>query len=224
MIQDVPITSIRLDGATQMRANFDEGTAKEYGEDNGAMPPVILFEEGQSLWIGDGWHRIIGRQMAGGATVLAEVRPGTLRDAQLFAAGANAAHGLRRTAADKKHAVETLLADPEWAERSDRWIAETCKVSNHFVSKIRAAKQPKADPGGNVPTRDDGPGGFESTCANSGGNESSSNDGSTGFESSCDDDECSDSTGNVPSYTRIPDESTGNESSSTGLEASGGQW
>ena len=48
----------------------------------------------------------------------------TQRDALLYAAGCNAGHGLRRTGADKLKAVRLILADPEWAKCSSRWIAE----------------------------------------------------------------------------------------------------
>ena|SRR5436309_8329926 len=45
----------------------------------------------------------------------------------------------RRTNADKRRAVETLLNDPEWAKWSDREIARQCGVSNDFVSRLRPA-------------------------------------------------------------------------------------
>jgi hypothetical protein len=45
------------------------------------------------------------------------------------------------TNADKRRAVETLLADEEWAKRSNAWIAEQCKVSDMFVSAIRKEHQ-----------------------------------------------------------------------------------
>ena len=46
--------------------------------------------------------------------IAALVKAGTRRDAVLAAAGANAAHGLRRSAADKARAVDALLTDDEW--------------------------------------------------------------------------------------------------------------
>ena len=69
--------------------------------------------------------------------ILAEVRAGTSRDAILYAIGANAAHGLRRTQADKRRAVERLLKDPEWSRWSDRKIAEAAKVDHKTVAAIR---------------------------------------------------------------------------------------
>jgi hypothetical protein len=69
--------------------------------------------------------------------ISADMRQGTRRDAILHAAGANAAHGLRRTNADKRRAVETLLRDEEWSKWSDREIARMCAVSQPLVSQIR---------------------------------------------------------------------------------------
>jgi hypothetical protein len=37
--------------------------------------------------------------------------------------------------------VQLLLADEEWAARSDRWIAEQCRVSDKTVAKIRAERE-----------------------------------------------------------------------------------
>ena len=65
------------------------------------------------------------------------MRTGTLRDAVLFSVGANAAHGLRRTNADKRRAVETLLADAEWSAWSDREIARRCCVHHDMVAVAR---------------------------------------------------------------------------------------
>lgn len=39
---------------------------------------------------------------------------------------------------DKRKAVETLLADAEWAQMSDREAAKVCGVSHSFVAAIRS--------------------------------------------------------------------------------------
>jgi hypothetical protein len=44
---------------------------------------------------------------------------------------------LRRTQADKRRAVERLLKDPEWAQWSDRKIAEAAKIDHKTVGAIR---------------------------------------------------------------------------------------
>ena len=61
------------------------------------FPPVIVFREGDDYWLADGFHRVAARRQAGIRHIEAEIREGTKRDAVLYAAGANAHHGLRRT-------------------------------------------------------------------------------------------------------------------------------
>ena len=55
----------------------------------------------------------------------------------LFGIGANAKHGLRRTHADKRKAIATLLADNEWSKWSDRKIAGAAGCDHKTVGKIR---------------------------------------------------------------------------------------
>jgi len=73
---------------------------------------------------------------AGLTDIAADVRQGTRRDAILHSVGANAAHGLRRTSEDKRRAVKTLLADPEWHEWSESEIARRCAVSHTTVQRL----------------------------------------------------------------------------------------
>jgi hypothetical protein len=53
------------------------------------------------------------------AEIAADVRAGGRRDAILYAVGANAAHGLKRTNRGKRNAVMVLLKDPEWSDWAD---------------------------------------------------------------------------------------------------------
>ena len=143
----VAVASIRHDGATQMRAGLAPDTVEEYTQAMidaggfGTFPPMIVFHDGTDYWLGDGFHRLASVKQAfpgyESLHILCDVRVGTRRDAVLYAAGANATHGLRRTNADKRRAVETLLRDEEWAHWSDGEIARRCSVSQPFVSSIR---------------------------------------------------------------------------------------
>ena len=72
--------------------------------------------------------------MASRALTLA---PPRRRDAILYACGANATNGIRRTNADKRQAVERLLGDAEWSKWSDREIAKRAAVGKSFVSNLR---------------------------------------------------------------------------------------
>jgi ParB-like nuclease domain len=139
--QMLELSLIRVDGGTQPRAAMDEGSVREYAEDmarGAAFPPVVVFYDGTDYWLADGFHRYHAAKSSGRSEVAAEVRQGTLRDAVLFSVGANATHGLRRTNLDKRRAVRTLLADPEWAGWSDREIARRCGVTPTFVGSLRA--------------------------------------------------------------------------------------
>jgi hypothetical protein len=147
------IAKIRTDGGTQARASVPEATLEEYVQAliaKAVFPPVVVFYDGEYYWLADGFIRREAHVRNGRTEIEADVRPGTLRDAILYAAGANAEHGLSRTNEDKRRAVEMLLADEEWASRSNRWVAEAARVSHHLVASMRPSL-----PGGNSPTRTD---------------------------------------------------------------------
>jgi hypothetical protein len=144
----IPLAKLRTDGGTQMRAQLDDSTVFEYAQamiaaDGWAtFPPVVAYYDGSTYWTGDGFHRLAAFREAfpdaGGRKVPCDVRAGDRRDAILYAAGANANHGLRRTNADKRRSVETLLRDPEWAQWSNSEIARRCFVDEKTVRNVRA--------------------------------------------------------------------------------------
>lgn len=139
-IQSVAIAKIRMDGGTQPRAQLYKEVVAEYAEDirSGAIfPPVVIYFDGEEYWLADGFHRVRANEAIGAEEVSAEVYLGKQRDAVLYAVGANASHGLRRTNADKYRSVERLLRDHEWKCWSDREIARKCGVSPSFVGNIR---------------------------------------------------------------------------------------
>jgi hypothetical protein len=133
--------SIRTDGGTQTRVALNEETVAEYAaamEEGAQFPPVVAFYDGTAYWLADGFHRIAAEKRVGWTETVADVRQGTRRDAVLYSVGANGDHGLRRTNADKRRAVETLLMDEEWVKESDNWIAGKCGVSQPFVGSLRS--------------------------------------------------------------------------------------
>lgn len=138
----VTLDAIRIDGGTQARAELNQMTVAEYADamaEGAKFPPVVVFFDGVDNWLADGFHRYFGAKKINARDIEVDVRDGTKRDAVLFSIGANASHGLRRTNADKRKAVETLLADPEWASWSDNQIAKACGVSHPFVGSVRAS-------------------------------------------------------------------------------------
>jgi hypothetical protein len=140
-IRDVSLDQIQSDGTTQLRAvGVDPSVVVDYAEAMAAgtvFPPIIVFHDGANYWPADGFHRIDAAKRINRKIITADIREGGQRDALLFAASANAAHGLRRSQADKRQSVETLLRDPEWSSWSDREIGKACAVDHKTVGKIR---------------------------------------------------------------------------------------
>lgn len=137
---DIAIDKIRTDGGTQARAALSEETIGNYTAAlmmGDRFPPITVFFDGEFHWLADGFHRLEAHRRAGNPAIWADYRRGTRRDAVLYAAGANAQHGLPRNNADKRRAVEVVLQDPEWAKWSDREIAERVAVSHTLVATIR---------------------------------------------------------------------------------------
>jgi hypothetical protein len=125
---------------TQARVRLDPAVIDEYAEamtEGAIFPPVVLFSEGDLYWIGDGHHRIKAARQVGYTAIKAEVREGGQREALLYACGANASHGLRRTNADKRKAVDTMLRDPEWSKWSNGATARHCGATPQFVGDRR---------------------------------------------------------------------------------------
>ena len=126
----------------QTRAGLDMDTVREYAEaesERGAVfPPVIVFLGADGKYrLADGFHRVAMARQQGKKRVAAEVREGEFVDALTYALMANAAHGLRRTVADKrnsvmvayKHRIALGLGEVPAA----RAVAELVGVSHTFV-------------------------------------------------------------------------------------------
>lgn len=136
----IRLTEIRIDGGTQPRAEINDTVVADYADairDGVTLPPVTLFYDGASYWLADGFHRFHAHARVGAVEIASNVHQGDKRAAILFSVGANASHGLRRTNADKRNAVATLLRDDEWSAWSDREIARACAVGAPLVADVR---------------------------------------------------------------------------------------
>jgi hypothetical protein len=145
-VRELRLRNVRTDGGTQTRDGIDAEVLEEYAQamaDGEEFPPGVVFYDDTAYWLADGFHRHAAAIAAGLTTFHFEVRQGAKRDALLFSVGANAQHGLRRTPADKRRAVETLLRDREWSRWGDRELARLAGVSKTFVGKVRAYAQPE---------------------------------------------------------------------------------
>lgn len=139
MATTIAISRIKINGGTQIReALYDNATLAEYRdamEAGASFPPVHVVEDGDNLWLVDGFHRVAAAQALGRKTIEANVREGTLEEAQWLACGAN--RGLMRTNADKRAAVVAALKHPRSRDLSDRAIATHCGVNHHLVADVR---------------------------------------------------------------------------------------
>jgi ParB-like nuclease domain len=142
-LRSLPLAAIQANPAVQQRVQgTSEEVVRQYAEEMSAgddFPPVVVFSNDEVTYhLADGFHRLQAHRLAhpDKQEIDCEFYPGGSDDALLFACGANASHGLRRTNADKKKAVLQLLKS-ERRQWSDRDIARQCKVSHTFVGKIR---------------------------------------------------------------------------------------
>ncbi len=149
--KSIALSEIQIDGGTQIRVKTDSAHVAELADvisDGKQVPPVEVVHDGATYWLVDGFHRLLAYQKAGVGVIGCVVAKGDQRDAILKACGVNADHGLKRSNDDKRNAVMTLLNDKEWAAKSDRWIADTCRVSHGFVAKLRPTQVVTLPPDG----------------------------------------------------------------------------
>ena len=141
MTKKLKLSEIVTDAGTQVRAGLNEATVADYAEALGGgakFPPVVVFHDGDRYVAADGFHRIHAASRTGATQIECDVRKGGKTDALKFALGCNAHHGLRRTNADKRHAVE--LAVREFPNVSTVAIARMCLVGDELVAEIRKSQ------------------------------------------------------------------------------------
>lgn len=138
----ISTTAIKADPDCQPRIAIDSRIVDDYADDmteGAGFPPLTVYHDGSTYWLADGFHRLAAAMRLGLAEIACDVRQGDKRAAILHSCSANATHGMRRTNADKRRAIESLLNDAEWATWSDREIARKCGVSHDFVSRTRTS-------------------------------------------------------------------------------------
>lgn len=145
---ELAIASIRQDGGTQPRNQKDAATIADYHAamtQGATFPAVEVFYDGTTYWLVDGFHRLTAAVQAGWTTFPAQIRQGTQADAQWHSFGVNAQHGLRRSAADRRRAVESALRHPYAVAKSNRELARHCQVDEKTVRTIRTTLETTAD-------------------------------------------------------------------------------
>jgi len=136
------LAALILDEAMQSRVEINEDAVAEYAHDiekGDVFPPVTVFFTGVHYYLADGYHRYHAHKRAGKVSIQCNIINGLKRDAIYFSLAANAKHGMRRSYADRRKAVMTLLDDFEWHQKSNTEIAKHVGVSVSFVSNLRNA-------------------------------------------------------------------------------------
>lgn len=140
LVDYIKLEDVKPSSDCQPRESINTDTVSEYAEqmaEGADFPPITVFNDGETNWLADGFHRYHAANEADLTEIKATIHTGTKRDAILYSCGANARHGLRRTNEDKRRAVLALLHDDEWTLWSDREIARRCDVSHDLVNRAR---------------------------------------------------------------------------------------
>lgn len=146
----ININRLSIEGL-QSRVKLDEQVVTEYMEAADKMPPVIVYTDGKTRWLADGFHRVEAYKRKGIPIIAAEERQGTFLDALRFSLQANSKHGLRRSNEDKNNALSIA-----WEKRQELFggtpsvgmLANACQVSEPKARDFINAHAPK------MPTRE----------------------------------------------------------------------
>ena len=102
------------------------------------FPPVTVWWDGRHYWLLDGFQRIAAAERAGLSHLAAEIRKGSLQDAQWDSYAANAVHGLRRTSAETKAVVQLALEHSKSRNLSTLQLAKHLHVPEATVRYWRS--------------------------------------------------------------------------------------
>ncbi len=107
-LQTIAIQDLKFTKSVPTRAKIDESTVRDYCSRMRAgdeFPPIVVFFDGEHLYLADGQHRFRAAIDAGVASLSVDVRAGSFTEAIAHGAMRNARQGLRLNTAD----VETVI-------------------------------------------------------------------------------------------------------------------
>lgn len=141
------LCDINVRGDTQARSGVCQTTIDDYAaaldgnQEEGiapaTFPPVVVFYDGATYWLADGFHRYHASAKVDADAIEAVVHQGTRHDALVYACSANDKHGLRPSLADRRYAAGLLLKDEQCASWSDREIGRRAGLDHKTVGKLR---------------------------------------------------------------------------------------
>jgi len=139
MKKTMNVIDIKAERDLQPRVRTSAAVVAEYAaliESGITLPPVEVVYDGTDYWLTDGWQRVEAAINIGVSLIEANVTKGSRADAAWAAVTANSTHGLRRTNADKRRAVELALKHEKGKNLAAAKIAEHCGVSDKFVTSV----------------------------------------------------------------------------------------
>jgi ParB-like nuclease domain/Homeodomain-like domain len=152
--QQYPLGALALDEELQPREEIDPVLLGEFGEAiaAGAMfPPVVAVNDGETLWLADGYHRWHAHAALELSTISCTVFDGTREEALRYSLQANATHGKRPTKGDIERAYRIAAANrfiEPWdvegvvavLKCSDRWARTLTQPARARKEADRAAE------------------------------------------------------------------------------------
>jgi len=133
--QPVNMSLIKVDPERlQSRVETSREVVEQYKIDSQSgdqFPPMVVFFdiETQTAWLADGFHRWHMYKELGYRWADCDVKFGTLQDAIVYAASANAKHGLRIKAEDRRKAADMLFSINEWLNGPAKNVADRVGVA-----------------------------------------------------------------------------------------------
>ncbi|MBK1655363.1 ParB N-terminal domain-containing protein [Allochromatium vinosum] len=135
----LPISALTIEPEIQQRARIDEALIAEYAESIKEWidsAPIIVYSDGQTRWIADGFQRTEAARRAGLYAVPAIRIDGTRQDALRYALGANATHGRRRGREDLERAYRTAVREGFCRPTDTEAVASLLKCSARWASEL----------------------------------------------------------------------------------------
>lgn len=133
----IDIRTILIDARLQCRAAVNKEVVEEYAasmKDGEKFPPLSLVRVDKATYLVDGFTRFHAYATIDMKKVDVKIVDGTWEDAVKAACGANALHGLRRSASDRRKAVE--IAMKSFPKLSPTEVSKVCSVSRSFSYKV----------------------------------------------------------------------------------------
>ncbi|MCK7581720.1 MAG: helix-turn-helix domain-containing protein [Chromatiales bacterium] len=106
------IADLTIDHALQMRETLNDGVIDDYAAALGRgdpFPPIVVFQEGDTYRVADGFHRVNAHKRAQLTHINAEIHVGGFPSALRYALTANAKHGLLRSEGDLRRAYRAAV-------------------------------------------------------------------------------------------------------------------